>query len=47
MINGQKLHQSNNFAVVLTMQILLILSVVLNIYEKLDSVMCIFSNMST
>ena len=36
------LHQSNIFAVALIMQILLVLPVVPNIYQKLDSVMCIF-----
>ena len=35
------------FAMVLTKQILQVLSVVPNIYQKLDSVMCIFSNTST
>ena len=33
-INGQILHQSNIFAVVLTMQILKVLSAVLNIYQS-------------
>ena len=41
MINDQMLHQSNIFAVVLTMQIVYVLAVVPNIYQKLDSVMCI------
>ena len=43
MTNGQMLHQFNIFPVVLTKQIFL----VSNIYQKLDSVICIFLNMST
>ena len=42
MINGQILHQSNIFVVVLTTQILELLSALPNIYQKLDLVMCIF-----
>ena len=47
MLNGQIITQSNIFAKVLTTQNLWVLSVVPNIYQKLDSVMCIFSNMTT
>ena len=47
MINGKILYQSKMFAVVLNKQILKFLSVVPNIYQKLDSVACIYSNMST
>ena len=47
MINGQILHQSHISEVVLTTQILLVLYVVPNIYQKLESVKCILSTMST
>ena len=43
-INGQILQQSDILAVVLTMQIYEALSVVPNVCQKLDSVICIFSN---
>ena len=46
-INGQMFHQSNIFAVVLTMQILQVFSVVPIFTKKLDSVKCILTNMST
>ena len=46
MINGQIITQSSIFAKVLTTQNLWVLSVVPNIYQKLDSVMCIFSSMT-
>ena len=47
MINDQMLQQSTIFAVVLTTQILPGFPVVQFFLQKLDSVMCIFTNMST